>query len=257
MSIIDKQDSTCSFDEVGDKMAGSQSVRRGSLAKILVVEDDTTLCKFIAEWLALDHHHSEIVNTGDEALSRLKAYEYDLVILDLELPNIAGMEILREFRKSGGTTPVLILTGLKKIEDKVSGFDAGADDYLTKPFHGNELRARLRALLRRAGNAYLEDILRSGDLTLDAMNYKVTKSGCEIRLRPKEFALLEFLMRHPGRVFQQEALLNRVWATESDATIDALTTCVRRLRQKIDDEGKPSIIRTVHGVGYGLEAGDN
>lgn len=223
------------------------------MAKILVVEDDTTLCKFISEWLALDHHNAEIVNTGDEALSRLKAYEYDLVVLDLELPNVTGIEILKDFRSGGGTTPVLILTGLKKIDDKLTGFDAGADDYLTKPFHGNELRARLKALLRRGGGSYSEDILKVGDLKLDATNYKVTKAGCEIHLRPKEFALLEFLMRHPGRVFQQEALLNRVWATESEATIDALTTCVRRLRQKIDDQGKPSTIRTVHGVGYSLD----
>lgn len=223
------------------------------MSKILVVEDDTTLCKFICEWLAHDHHLVEVVNTGDEGQSRLKAYFYDLIILDIELPNVTGLEILKDFRAAGGQTPVLILTGRKKIEDKLIGFDSGADDYLTKPFHGHELLARLRALLRRASGLFAEDVLKFGDIELDPTNYRVTKGGEEVRLRPKEFALLEFLMRNPNRVFQGEALLNRVWVTDSEATIDALTTCIRRLRQKIDEEGKPSIIRTVHGVGYSLE----
>jgi DNA-binding response OmpR family regulator len=222
------------------------------VSKILVVEDDPQLCKLIRDWLALEHHNVEVVEDGKEAIERLKIYEYDLIILDWNLPNVTGIEVLKEFRNRGGNTPVLMLTGRGTISDKESGFDAGADDYLTKPFHGKELTARLRALLRRPAS-YVGDVLKFGNLVLDRENYRVMRNEEELRLVPKEFALLEFLMRNPNRVFAPEALLNRVWATESDATVDALTTCIKRLRKKIDIDGQQSIIRTVHGVGYKLE----
>lgn len=223
------------------------------MAKILIVEDDLSLGKMVRDWLALDHHATELVSDGAEALSMLKVYEYDLIVLDWELPNVSGIEILKAFRAQGGLAPVLMLTGRGTIDDKESGFDSGADDYLTKPFHGKELTARIRALLRRP-EGYVGDILSCGALQLDKTNYRVTRGEEEIRLLPKEFALLEFLMRNQKRVFAPEALLNRVWATESEATVDALTTCIKRLRKKIDVDGQPSIIRTVHGVGYKLEA---
>jgi len=223
------------------------------VAKVLIVEDDVSLGKMIRDWLVMEHHKVEIVTDGAEAQNMLKVYEYDILILDWELPHVTGIEILKEFRSRGGTTPVLVLTGKGTIDDKETGFDAGADDYLTKPFHGKELTARLRALLRRP-EGYVGDLLKFAHLTLDHQNFQVMKAGEEIRLLPKEFALLEFLMRNPNRVFAAEALLNRVWVTESEATVDALTTCIKRLRKKIDVEGQPSIIRTIHGVGYRLEA---
>lgn len=222
------------------------------MAKVLIVEDDVSLGKMIRDWLVMDHHKVEIVTDGAEAQNMLKVYEYDILILDWELPNVTGIEILKEFRSRGGTTPILVLTGKGTINDKEEGFDAGADDYLTKPFHGKELTARLRALLRRP-EGYVGDLLKFAHLTLDHQNYQVTKAGEEIRLLPKEFALLEFFMRNPNRVFAAEALLNRVWVTESEATVDALTTCIKRLRKKIDVEGQQSVIRTIHGVGYRLE----
>ncbi len=222
------------------------------MAKILVVEDDVALGKMVRDWLLMEHHNVEIVSDGGEAREMLKVYDYDIIILDWELPHVSGIEILKEFRSRGRSTPVLVLTGRSAIDDKETGFDAGADDYLTKPFHGKELTARLRALLRRPEN-FVGDLLKFANLTLDHSNYKVMKDGEEIRLLPKEFALLEFLMRNPNRVFAPEALLNRVWVTESEATVDALTTCIKRLRKKIDVEGKQSVIRTVHGVGYKLE----
>ncbi len=205
----------------------------------------------VSEWLINEHHHVEASLDGADALEKLKFYDFDLVILDLNLPSMGGIKILREFRAAGKETPVLILTGQDKIEDKEVGLDSGADDYLTKPFHMKELSARVRAVLRRP-SSYVGDRLTAGVLELNPGTHTVQINGKEISLLPKEFALLEFLMRHPDQVFSADALLNRVWASASDSSIDALTTCVKRLRKKIDIEGSPSFIKTVHGVGYKL-----
>ncbi len=223
------------------------------MAKILIVEDDLQLSKLVRDWLKLERHEVEVVNDGQEGLNRLKAYEYDLIVLDLELPVIGGMEILREFRSTGKKTPVLILTGRSTVDDKEVGLDSGADDYLTKPFHAKELTARIRALMRRV-SGQMGTVLKSGNIELDRAAFTVKRGGVEVKLVPKEFALLEFLMRNPGTVFPPDALLNRVWSNESDATVEALTTCIKRLRKKLDTEGQESIIRNVHGVGYGLRA---
>jgi two-component system OmpR family response regulator len=192
------------------------------------------------------------VHDGEDALARLKVYDYDLIILDIGMPGLSGFEVLTSYRSNGGVSPVLFLTGKNTIEDVERGFAAGADDYLRKPFHGKELTARVKALLRRP-QSLVGNVLGFGALSLDRENYRVTKDGAELQLLPKEFALLEFFMRHPNRVFAPEALLNRVWTAESEATVDAVTTCIKRLRQKIDDEGKQSYIRTVRGAGYRLE----
>lgn len=225
------------------------------MAKILVVEDDESLSRMVSEWLLGEHHTVECSYDGADAAEKLKFYEFDMVILDLNLPSQGGIKILREFRGCGKTTPVLILTGQDKIEDKEIGLDSGADDYLTKPFHMKELSARVRAVLRRPAS-YSGDRLVSRGLELDPGNHTVKVNGNEISLLPKEFQLLEFLMRHPDQVFSADALLNRVWASASDSSIDALTTCVKRLRKKIDVEGSPSFIKTVHGVGYKLFTGE-
>lgn len=149
----------------------------------------------------------------------------------------------------------MILTGQAKIEDKEIGLDSGADDYLTKPFHMKELSARVRAILRRT-STYICDKLTVGALELNPSGHSVKVNGLEISLLPKEFSLLEFLMRHPDQVFSADALLNRVWASASDSSIDALTSCVKRLRKKIDTDGWPSHIKTFHGVGYKLYTGE-
>jgi len=200
----------------------------------------------------MERHSLEIVSDGKEALENMKFYQYELVILDWELPGMHGPQILKEFRDAGKTTPVLMLTGKGTIDDKEVGFGAGADDYLTKPFNMKELSIRLRALLRRPGGM-TASIITIANLELDQANFKLLKDGEEVKLLPKEFALMEFLMRHPNQVFSQDALLNRVWESDSDSTGSALTTCIKRLRKKLDEEGKPSIITTVHGVGYKLE----
>lgn len=221
------------------------------MAKILIIEDDVELAQLINRWLTSEHHLVETVPDGADGLSRLKAYDYDLVVLDWNLPKLTGPEILQEYRQGGGTAPVLMLTGKNTIVDIESGFKAGADDYLTKPFHARELTVRIAALLRRGPN-YLGDVLKVGTLELDRGNYIVKRKGEEIQLLPKEFSLLEFLMRNQNRVFSSDMLLGKVWVNDSDATADALTSCMKRLRKKIDFEGEPPLIKTIHGVGYKL-----
>ncbi len=223
------------------------------MAKILLVEDDIELTAMIAEWLSFERHIVEVVHNGRDGTDRLRNCQYDVVILDWALPDLTGLEICRVYRSEQGTTPIIMLTGRGSISDKEAGLDSGADDYLTKPFNMKELSARIRALLRRA-SAQPSNILKSGVLTIDPGKYKVTKSGVEIQLLPREFALLEFLMRHPDEVFSAEALLQRVWHSESEATSDALRTCIKRLRQKIDGDTDDSVIQTIPRVGYRLKA---
>jgi DNA-binding response OmpR family regulator len=145
-----------------------------------------------------------------------------------------------------------MLTGKDAIRDKEEGFHAGADDYLTKPFHSQELIARLHALMRRPP-AYSGNSLRVRDLVMDTHKRKVTRDNNEIQLQPMEFTLLEFLMRHAGEVFSSEVLMRRCWSADAEVSLDAIYTCIRRLRKKLDVEGKPSLINTVHGIGYGLD----
>lgn len=230
-----------------------QACEINEMAKILLVEDDGNLAKLVKDWLALDTHNVEAICDGQEAQSRLKADQYDLLILDINLPGLSGLEILKNFRQSGGNTPILMLTGKDSVADKEEGLNAGADDYLTKPFHGKELIARIKALLRRPA-VLVTNVLKFDSLTLSRESYQVTNHGKEITLVPTEFDLLEFFMRNPNRVFAAEAILNRVWSSTSDATVEALTSCIKRLRKKIDHPGTPSLIRTIHGVGYKLQS---
>lgn len=206
----------------------------------------------VKDWLTFEHHMVETADNGKDGLEKLQYYQYDVIVLDWELPEMTGIEICKQFRSAGGKTPVLMLTGKGTIVDKETGFEAGADDYLTKPFHMKELSVRLRALLRRAGGNLTGDELKYRDVVIEPANHRATKNGKDLQLLPKEFALLEFLMRHPSQVFSAEALLSRVWSSDSEATIDAVSTCIKRLRKKVDVEGETSIIKTVHGVGYKL-----
>jgi DNA-binding response OmpR family regulator len=221
------------------------------LSKILLVEDDIELAKVITRWLTHENYTCEWVDDGLEGLSRMKTYHYDLTILDWDLPGLQGIDVLTQYREGGGTAPVLMLTGKREIDDKIQGFETGADDYLTKPFHGRELTARIKALLRRP-QTMQDDILSVGDLQFDPRSGDVTKAGAKLTLRPKELLLLEFLMRNPGRLFQPQQLLDQVWPNESDATTEALRSCLKRLRNTIDGDSDVSVIRNVHGRGYGL-----
>lgn len=224
------------------------------MPKILVIEDDHGLNRMIKDWLVFERNTVETALDGEEGLTMMQASDFDVIILDWELPSMTGIEILQAYRAGGGSSPVLMLTGKGTIVDKEQGFNAGADDYLTKPFHMKELSARLRALIRRAGGQ-VTNVLTVRDIVLDPGAFKVTRSGKEVQLLPKEFALLEFLMRHPDQVFSADALLSRVWSSDSDATVDAITTCIKRIRKKMDfDDAQPSVIKTVHGIGYKVES---
>ena len=223
------------------------------MAKILLVEDDKALCGTVQKWLTHEHHLVEAVDNGEQALENLKFYKYDLVVLDVNLPKMSGLDVCKQFRQSGGVTAILMLTGRDAIDDKEKGLDSGADDYLTKPFHLKELSARVRALLRRPASM-TGDVLRSGGLSLETATYRVLRDGEEIQLSQQEFSLLEFLMRNSNQVFSPEALLDRVWKSSSDVSPQAIRTHVKMLRKKIDKEGEPSFIKNIHGVGYRFDS---
>ncbi len=221
------------------------------MAKILIVEDDTSLCEVVASWLKFQHHTVEVTHSGAQADLLLRTYQYEIVILDWALPDVQGIEVLQAFRSRGGRTPVLMLTGKGRIEDKEQGLDVGADDYLTKPFDVKEVGARIRALLRRPDN-YIDNVIKAGSISLNLTTYEVTRDGTPVKLFPRELALLEFFMRNPGHVFTGEALIERVWKSEAAVSLETLRTSIRRLRKQIDRDGEPSIIENLHGIGYKL-----
>lgn len=223
------------------------------MAKILVIEDERDLSGPIKDWLTNESHLVEIVDNGNLAVDYLRVNKYDVIVLDLMLPGMGGMEVCRWFREHAGITPILMLTAKSSIEDKEAGLDAGADDYLTKPFHLKELSARIRALLRRPA-AVTGQIYQVHDLQLDSAKRLVTKQGKELHLLPKEYSMLEFLVRHAGQAFSAEALLERVWSSDSSAMPETVRTNIKTLRKKIDTPGRSSIIHTVHGIGYKIEA---
>lgn len=222
------------------------------MAKILIVEDDHHVSQTITDWATSVHHCVESVFSGPDGLDRLKFYAYDLAILDWQLPGLTGVEICRQYRRTGGTIPILMLTGQRAIENKEEGFDSGADDYLTKPFELRELAARVQALLRRPSQI-VKALQKGQDLSLDYQTFSLVRSGQKVRLLPKEFAILEFLLRHPGQYFTPEQILNHVWGSDSESTIDSLRTCIKRLRQRIDVGDNPAMIVTSRGFGYKLE----
>lgn len=223
------------------------------MSKILIVEDDKAVISTVTTWLKHEHYSVEVAEDGAQGLALLRSYKYDAVILDWEMPNMSGIEVCKDLRSRGDLTPILMLTGKNELDDKELGLDAGADDYLTKPFHVRELSARLRALTRRS-NKQSDNALHVGDLMLDPKSYRFTRAGVDVTLPKTEFALLEFLMRHPDQVFSAEALLERVWASSSNATIDTVRSYIKRLRSKVDADSRPEMIQTIHGVGYTLKA---
>ncbi len=223
------------------------------MAKILIVEDDLDICTQVVGWLTFDKHTVEAVHDGKEGSDRLKFYQYEVIILDVNLPHISGFDLCKRYREAGGNTPILMLTGKTEIADKEEGLDSGADDYLTKPFHMKELSARIRALLRRSTKA-VGNVLELGGYSLDTAKKQFSVDGEAVTLAPKEFALMEFFMRHPDEVFSQETLLDRVWSSESDASVYSVYTAVKTLRKKLTTDGKKSILSTVHGMGYRLES---
>jgi DNA-binding response OmpR family regulator len=219
------------------------------MAKILLVEDDDNLSVVLQMHLEHDRYMVDLVKRGFDALAQLQARTYDLVILDWMLPDITGLEVCKQYRTQGGKTPVLMLTAKGAVEDKAAGLDAGADDYLVKPFHPTELSARVRALMRRP-SAITGRVLKVQDLEMDTYEFRLSRAGRQIELTTKEFALLELLMRYPNQSFSLEAILDRLWQSDSYASIDTVRTHMKTLRKKIGDNEDNSLIRTKRGQGY-------
>lgn len=221
------------------------------MAKLLLVEDNEDLAATIEAELLLERHTVDVFHNGLDGLEALRATEYDIVILDWELPGLQGVEILAKFRELGGVTPVIMLTGKSEISDKVTGLDLGADDYLTKPFNSRELAARIRTLLRRPAQVRSNTVEHNG-IVLDPTSFSAIKDGVAVRLQPRDFALLEFFMRHPGEVFDVDALMDRVWKLDSDCSPPAVRMAITRIRKAIDKEGEESVIENLPRVGYRL-----
>jgi two-component system OmpR family response regulator len=222
------------------------------MARILVVDDDKNQLENVEDWLQHEHHTVETAESGEQAEELLKAYQYDLLIFDWSMPQMSGVDLLKRFRAAGGVTPVMMLTGREGLDDKEQGLDAGADDYLTKPFHLKELSARVRALLRRPKET-LSNVLRAGDIEMDTATFRTTRGGRPIELLPKEYAVLQFLMRHPNQVFDAQAILDRVWNSEQQVGPETVKTTILRLRKKIDEDREESIIKSTRGIGYKIE----
>lgn len=222
------------------------------MAKILIVEDNEELATIVKLELIVQKYTVEWVDNGATALELMLGCDFDLVILDIELPEMDGYEICSRYRAAGHKTPVLMLTGRSEINDKTSGLDCGADDYLTKPFDGRELNARLRALLRRTGSS-ASNVLCVGDITLNMESREIKLKGEPVKLMPKEFALLEFFMMNPNKVYSPEALLSKVWQSDKDVSLSTVYTTIKTLRHKISGAGD-AVLETVHGAGYKLRA---
>ena len=225
--------------------------------RILLVEDDERITKALAEAL-MDHHYVvDVVHDGQMGWEFAESAAYDVIILDVMLPGLSGIQFCQRLRQQGKTTPVLMLTAKDTSADKVLGLDVGADDYVIKPFDLQELLARVRALLRR-GNSALPPVLEWGSLRLDPNSCEVTYAEKLISLTPKEYGLLELFLRSPGRVLSREIILEHLWSFEDIPGDDTVKTHIKRLRQKLKIVGVPStLIETVYGLGYRLKTQGN
>ena len=219
--------------------------------RLLVVEDDPEVQDFLLRVLREAAWAADAVSSGQRALDALASTEYDLAIVDVGLPDFDGFEVCRRLRARGDRTPLLVLTARNAVNDRVRGLDAGADDYLAKPFAVNELLARLRALARRPA-ASLEPVLRLADLELDPASRIASRAGVEISLTAREYALLDYLLRNPRRVVSRAKILEHVWDDNFDPVANAVDVLVGRLRRKIDRESLPPLLHTVRGAGYVL-----
>ena len=220
--------------------------------RILLVEDEPRMANVIAKGLREQSYAVDVATDGEEALYQTSVNDYDLIVLDLLLPHVDGFEVCRELRKREHVTPVLMLTARAAVDDRITGFDAGADDYLTKPFAFRELLARIRALLRRDPQLR-PDVLEIGDLVVDSANHRVSRAGIEVQLTAKEYALLEYLARRTGQLVSRAEIAAHVWDDSFDPFSNAIEVYMNRLRKKIDGSNSTKLLHTRRGEGYILD----
>ena len=220
--------------------------------RILLVEDEPRMAHVVAKGLREHSYAVDVAGDGNSALYRTSINDYDLILLDVLLPGPDGFEVCRELRARGDATPVLMLTARATVDDRITGLDAGADDYLTKPFAFRELLARVRALLRREPQLH-PDLVRLEDLVLDAASHRVSRAGSEIELTAKEYALLEYLARRAGQLVSRAEIAAHVWDQSFDPFSNTIEVYVNRLRKKIDEQHPVKLIHTRRGEGYILE----
>lgn len=232
---------------------GLKEIRRNeTMARILIVEDEVGLAASIAAGLREERHAVDLAPDGEEAEFMAGVNDYDLIVLDLILPKKSGFEVCRAMRKGGLKTPILMLTALDSVSDKVKGLDCGADDYLTKPFSFEEFLARVRALLRR-GPLLTLTALEYADVHVDLLTHRVTRAGQEIELTAKEYALLEYFLRNPERVVTRTQLAEHVWDQNFDPFSNVIDVTIGHLRRKIEAGGQPRLIHSLRGMGYILK----
>jgi len=219
--------------------------------RILLVEDEKKVADMVARGLKSERLAVDVAHDGQSGWQMASAYDYDLIILDLMLPGLSGTEILRRVRRGNSHVPILVLTARDATSEKVQNFEAGADDYLTKPFAFAELMVRTKALLRR-GPVNRSSVLRVADLEVDRLSQQVKRGGKRIDLTAKEYALLEYLATNPGRVFSRTMIIEHVWDQSFEGFTNIVDVYVRHLRSKVDDPFPDKLIRTVRGVGYSL-----
>lgn len=217
--------------------------------KILIVEDEHLIANALKKGLEQEHYTVDLAFNGLTGLDLASSGDYDIVLLDLMLPKIDGLEVCRQLRDQQIHVPILILTAKSQLEDKIKGLNCGADDYLTKPFAFEELLARIRVLARRPQTAAVE-VISVGDLSLNLSTYEVTRQGKSISLSSKEYSLLECLMRHANKILNKDQLIQYVWSYESNILPNTVEVYIRNLRQKIDKNYKVKLIKTIRGFGY-------
>ena len=219
--------------------------------RILIAEDDSALASFVKKGLEAEHYAVDIAADGEQARAIAAEFDYDLLLLDLNLPRLDGVSVLRYLRIRKPSMPILVLTGRNRVEDRVQCLDLGADDYLGKPFSFSELSARMRALLRRS-HLPAESVLAVEDLKLDRVERRVERAGQRIELTSKEFALLEYLMRNAGRRITRAMIIEHVWNLSFDTCTNVVDVYINYLRRKVDEGFAPRLIHTIRGVGYEL-----
>jgi len=220
------------------------------MARVLVVDDEPAVRRALERALTLDNYDVELAADGQEALDALATSPADAVVLDVMMPRVDGLEVARRMRRAGDRTPILMLTARDAIDDRVTGLDVGADDYLVKPFALRELQARLRALLRRSGEGSDGEVVRFGDLSLDPVAHEVRRGDRLIELTRTEFLLLELFLRHPRQVLTRSQIFEHVWGYDFGPTSNALGVYMGYLRRKTEADGESRVLHTVRGVGY-------